>query len=271
MRIRLTALLAVALLLILAPAASAQSDTGTVTVVHGVPGVTVDVWVNGDPTLEGFEPGTVTDPLELPAGGYDVEIFPAGADPDSEDPVISGSADLEAGANVSLVAHLDAEGTPTLGVFANDTSTIDAGEARITVRHTAAAPAVDILANGDAVFTGVENGQEGVADLPAGTIEAAVALAGETDPVLGPAEVNLGEGVNTIVYAIGSAEEDTLDLLIQTISGLHEAPSGVESGTGGLKAAEQQRAAQLPWLAGLAAMVVVGAGLGARRTVLSRR
>lgn len=271
MRIRLTAFLAVALLLILAPAASAQSDTGTVTVVHGVPGVTVDVWVNGDPTLEGFEPGTVTDPLELPAGSYDVEIFPAGADPDSEDPVISGSADLEAGANVSLVAHLDAEGTPTLGVFANDTSTIDAGEARITVRHTAAAPAVDILANGDAVFTGVENGQEGVADLPAGTIEAAVALAGETDPVLGPAEVNLGEGVNTIVYAIGSAEEDTLDLLIQTISGLHEAPSGVESGTGGLKAAEQQRAAQLPWLAGLATMVVVGAGLGARRTMLSRR
>jgi hypothetical protein len=271
MRIRLTALLAVALLMILAPAASAQSDTGSVTVVHGVPGVTVDVWVNGDPTLEGFEPGTVTDPLELPAGSYDIEIYPAGADPDSEDPVISGSADLEAGANVSLVAHLDADGNPTLGVFANDTSTIGAGEARITVRHTAAAPAVDILANGDAVFTGVENGQEGVADLPAGTIEAAVARAGETDPVLGPAEVDLGEGVNTIVYAIGSAEEDSLDLLVQTISGLHEAPSGVESGTGGLKAAEQQRAAQLPWLAGLTAILLAGMGLGVRRIVPTRR
>ena len=271
MRIRLTALLAVALLMILAPAASAQSDTGSVTVVHGVPGVTVDVWVNGDPTLEGFEPGTVTDPLELPAGSYDIEIYPAGADPDSEDPVISGSADLEAGANVSLVAHLDADGNPTLGVFANDTSTIGAGEARITVRHTAAAPAVDILANGDAVFTGVENGQEGVADLPAGTIEAAVALAGETDPVLGPAEVDHGEGVNTIVYAIGSAEEDSLDLLVQTISGLHEAPSGVESGTGGLKAADQQRAAQLPWIAGLTAILLAGMGLGVRRIVPTRR
>ncbi|HSJ47032.1 MAG TPA: DUF4397 domain-containing protein [Euzebyales bacterium] len=236
-----------------------------------MPGVTVDVWVNGEPTLEGFESGTVTDPLELPAGSYDVEIFAAGADPETEDPVISGSPDLEAGANVSLVAHLDAEGTPTLGVFTNDTSTIDAGEARVTVRHTAAAPAVDILANGDAVFTGVENGQEGVADLPAGTIEAAVTLAGETDPVIGPAEVDLGEGVNTIIYAIGSAEDDTLDLLIQTISGLHEAPSGVESGTGGLKAAEEQRAAQLPWLAGLAAIVVVWAGLGVHRTALSRR
>lgn len=272
MRIRLIALLAIAFSVLIAPAAQAQSDPGSVTVVHGVPGVTVDVWVNGEATLEGFEPGTITDPLELPADSYDVEIYEAGADPDSQDPVISGSADLEAGANVSLVAHLDAEGTPTLGVFANDTSTLDAGQARVTVRHTAAAPAVDILANGDAVFSGVENGQEGATDLDAGTIEAAVALAGETDPVLGPADVDLAEGVNTIIYAIGSAEEGTLDLLVQTISGLHEAPSGVESGLGGLKAAEQARAAQLPWIAAaLASIALLGGGFAVRRTVGARR
>lgn len=271
MRIRLIALLAVAFSVLFAPAALAQSDTGTVTVVHGIPGATVDVWVNGDPTLEGFEPGTITDPLELPAGSYDIEIYPAGTNPDDEDPLIQGSADLEAGANVSAVAYLDADGAPTLGVFANDTSKLDAGQARVTVRHTAAAPAVDILANGDAVFTGVENGQEGVADLPAGTVEAAVALAGETDPVIGPADVDLAEGVNTIIYAIGSAEEGTLDLLVQTISGLHEAPSGVESGLGGLKAAEQARAAQLPWMVAFATITVLGAGVGVRRVIGARR
>lgn len=270
MRTRTIALLAVALLLLLAPAAYAQEGDGTVTVIHGVPDTTVDVYVNGDATLEGFEPGTVTDPLELPAGSYDVEIYPAGADPDSEDAVISGSADLESGANVSLVAHLDADGAPTLGVFANDTSTLDAGDARITVRHTAAAPAVDILADGDAVFTGVENGQEGTADLPAGSIEAAVALAGETDPVIGPADVDLAEGVNTIVYAIGSAEDDNLELVVQTITGLHDAPDGVESGLGGLKAAEQQREAQLMWTIALGATALVGAGFGARRLARAR-
>lgn len=217
MRTRLIALLAVALMVIFAPAAQAQSDTGLVTVVHGIPGLTVDVYVNGDLTLEDFEPGTVTGPLELPEGIYDIEIYPADADPDTEDPAIAGSADLTAGANVSLVAHLDADGTPTLSVFANDTSKLDAGEARITVRHTAAAPAVDILANGSPVFEGVENGDEGVADLPAGTIEAAVALAGTEDIVLGPADVDLAEGVNTIIYAVGSVQDDTLDLLVQTI------------------------------------------------------
>jgi hypothetical protein len=273
MRTRLTALFTVALLMMLALPAAASGHTGLVTVVHGIPGVEVDVYIDGPReglVLEDFPPSSLTDPLELPAGSYVVEIFAAGADPDSEEPLIEGRANLAARANVSVVAHLDADGVPTLSVFANDTSTLAKGEARVTVRHTAAAPAVDILANGNAVFTSVENGQEGVADLAAGTVSAAVALAGTTDPVLGPAEVNLAEGVNTIIYAIGSAEDGTLDLLVQTIEGLHEAPEGVESGTGGIKAAEQQRAALLPWFAALAALGLAGAGLGVRRASLSR-
>jgi hypothetical protein len=259
MRVRLTALLAVVFLMILAPAAAADSHTGSVTVVHGIPDVTVDVYIDG-PDEE----------LELAAGTYDIEVFATGADPETEDPVLAGSADLAAGANVSVVAHLDADGNPTLSVFANDTSTLAAGEARVTVRHTAAAPAVDILANGQAVFTNVENGDEGVADLAAGTISAAVALAGTTDPVLGPADVDLAEGFNTIIYAVGSAEDGTLELLIQLIEGLHEAPEAPESGTGGIKAADQQRAALLPWVSALAAIGLAGAGLGVRRASLSR-
>jgi hypothetical protein len=89
--------------------------------------------------------------------------------------------------------------------------------------------------------------------------------------VLGPAPVDLAEGVNTIVYAIGSLDDDTLDLLVQTISGLHEAPSGVESGLGGLKAAEQARAAQMPWVIALASITLLGAGVGVRRVVGARR
>lgn len=273
MRFRLIALLAAGLLLMLAPAAVAQEDTGQVTVVHGIPDTPVDVYVNGDLTLEGFEPGTVTDPLELPAGSYELEVFAAGADPESEEPVLSGSADLSAGANVSIVAHLDAEGNPTLSIFPNDTSTIPAGEGRVTVRHTAAAPAVDVLVGGEPAFTGVENGQEGSAELPAGTIEAAVALAGETDPVIGPADVPVEEGVNTIVYAIGSAEAGNLELLVQTISGLHDAPDSVESGLGGLKAAEQQQAEQMRWFATLAGFTLLAGagGLGIRRYATARR
>jgi hypothetical protein len=213
--------------------ASAQSDAGTATVVHGVPGLTVDVYVNDELTLEDFEPGTVTDPLELPAGDYDIAIRPADEDPES-DPAISGSATVEAGTNASLVAHLNADGEPTLSAFANDTSAIGAGDARLTVRHTAAAPAVDILADGSAIVSGLANPDNATTDVPAGTYQVAVAPEGTTDPVIGPTDLTLEEGVNHIVYAIGSLDDDSLDVLVQTISGLHSNPDGVPAGTGGM-------------------------------------
>ena len=50
---------------------------------------------------------------------------------------------IPAGANATLAAHLDAQGDPTLTAFVNDTSEVPAGQARLTVRHVAAAPAVE--------------------------------------------------------------------------------------------------------------------------------
>lgn len=234
MRTRLSlAVIAGLFLLVMALPAAAQSDDATVYVVHGIPGATVDVYVNGDLTVEGFEPGTITDALSLPAGTYDLDIRAAGEAADAE-PIVSASADVPAGANISVVAHLNEAGdAPTITPFVNDVSNTEAGQARVTVRHTAAAPAVDVLANGEAAFSDLSNPNEVTADLPAGTISAAVALAGTTDPVLGPVDVNLEEGTNTIVYAIGSAEEGSLDLLVQVLTGLHSAPDRVESGTGG--------------------------------------
>ena len=79
------ALFGVSLLAVLAvagPAGAAAGD-GTVYVVHGIPGVTVDVYVNGTNTLPNFAPGKVAGPLSLPAGSYAIKIFKAGADPAS--------------------------------------------------------------------------------------------------------------------------------------------------------------------------------------------
>ena len=102
-------------------------STATVSVVHGVPGLTVDVYVNGDLALPGFKPGTITDPLSLPPGEYHVRITAAGDSPDNA--VISGSATVMAGKNYSLVAHLKGDGTPTLSAFLNDTSRAGRGKA----------------------------------------------------------------------------------------------------------------------------------------------
>ncbi len=139
---------AAAALLPLALAASpAQSaENATVSVLHAVPGLTVDVYANGEELIPDFEPGTLTDPLKLPAGTYDLTVFPAGEGPDGDPAIEANDVEVPAGANATVVAHLDANGDPMLSLFANDTSSVPAGQARLTVRHVAAAPAVDVRA-----------------------------------------------------------------------------------------------------------------------------
>ena len=224
----------VALMLLVVPGtALAQASDGKVTVVHGVPGLTVDVYVNDALTLEDFEYGTVTDPLTLPAGDYDIDIRAADADPASA-PVLTELVTLPAGADATIQANLDGAGDPKISVWVNDISTIAAGESRVTVRHTAAAPNVDILANDGALFSNVPNGAEGVADVPAADYNVKVTAAGDASTVVTevPA-LTLPEGTNVIVYAIGDLAGGSFQLAVQSIGGLHTAPAGVGAGTGG--------------------------------------
>lgn len=251
---------------------SAQAaGTAKVSVVHGIPNTPVNVFVNGKSTLADFKPGTVAGPLSLPAGTYKVTVFAAANTQGTGTPVISASATVEAGKNYSLVAHLTAAGKPTITAYVNDTSTVAAGKARIVVRHDAAAPAVDVRANGTVAFKALTNPKETQADLAAGSVKADVVLAGTSTVAIGPATLNLKEGTATIVYAVGSASAKTLGLVTQTIDGLHSAPKGVEAGTGGLLGTGH-RTPQWVWAASVAGvLVMLAGGLSLFRTSRSTR
>jgi hypothetical protein len=165
------------------------------------------------------------------------------------------------GLNASIVAHLDADGNPTIGIFVNDTSTIASGESRLIVRHTAAAPVVDILlADGTELFTGVANGDEGKVDVPAGDydVEIAPTGAGVAGSVFSAPGVELPEGTARIVYATGDIGADTFGLLIQDIANLHTAPSDVDTGAGDLAGGGLDMA-----LVGLLLLALVGVGVTA--------
>ncbi|WP_396126863.1 DUF4397 domain-containing protein [Amycolatopsis sp. FBCC-B4732] len=45
-----------------------------VSVVHGIPGQPVDVYVNGKQTLGNFQPASVAGPLTLAEGSYDIAL-----------------------------------------------------------------------------------------------------------------------------------------------------------------------------------------------------
>jgi hypothetical protein len=267
--VRIFTRLAVALALITAVAFAAPSATAQETpaarihLLHGIPGVAVDVVAGGETVFEGFEFGGTQD-LSALAGQTltDLQVLVAGTDDVAID---GGDVQLPASGNHTVIAHLDAEGMPTLGVFENDTSPTAAGQGRLTVRHTAAAPAVDILANGAAAFTNVANGAEGSTELPAGTISASVAPTGTTDPVIGPADLTIEDGTALIVYAVGSAEDSSLDVLTETISGLQTPPNAVNTGTSPVR---DGGTSALPWAA--AALVVLLGGGFALAPRLSR-
>ena len=235
---RRSALFAGALLvpaaLVAAPAMAA--DDATVSVLHAIPegsgADVVDVYAGDALLIDNFTPGSL-ETLTVPAGSYDLGVYADGATPADSDAVLSAAGvEVPAGANATVTANLDADGNPALNVFVNDISEVAAGDARLTVRHIAAAPAVDVRADGTAIVEGLVNPDEAVTDVPAGTYSADVVLAGTDTVVLGPADLDLAEGTNTIVYAWGSAEAGNLALATQVITGLDGMPGGVPAGGG---------------------------------------
>ena len=95
------------------PALGSALANSTVYVVHGIPGQAVDVYVNGAKTLTNFEPTKVAGPLDLPEGAYDIVLTKPG-DPITTPILKVDDAAVPGGRNLSLVAHLNAGGQPTL-------------------------------------------------------------------------------------------------------------------------------------------------------------
>ena len=251
MRKLLSLLASLLIVVVFAGGAPANAKaSSSVTIVHGLPRFTADVYVNGELLLSGFKAESTTDPLTLEEGEYDVAIRDVGSPADSE-PALQDVITLNGGLNVSIVAHLDEGGTPALSVFENDLSQIPAGESLLVLRHQAAAPAVDVMSDGETLLTDVTSGNEAETNLAVATHEVAVAAAGGGEELVSPTALQFEEGTAHVLYLIGSADDDTLDLMVQTVSGLESAPSGVATGDGGL--------AETPGFPAWATMVMIGA------------
>jgi hypothetical protein len=223
--------------LLLAPmgAASAAGANATVTILHGLPRFTADVYVNGTLTLDGFRPLSATDALSLPAGSYDIAIRDVGAAASSE-PALEATLTLKAGQNYSAIAHLDQDGKPTLTLFRNDISAIPAGRSRLVARNVAEAPDLVVRLDKTPVFQGLSDGDEASRNSAPGSHSVDVVAADGGAQLIDPTRLSLHEGSVTVVYVVGSAGQQTLDLMVQDLSGLASAPLDVQSGNGGYAA-----------------------------------
>ncbi len=185
--------------------AAAAPPKATLWVLHGVPGAKVDVCVDGAEVRSNFNYKQRFS-AKLPAGTYDVKVRAASAGECMGAVVLKAKPKLAGGKNYTAVAGLSKAGAPKLFLFRNDVSKTGAGNARISVRHTAAAPKVDVWVNGSRFLQGLPNGGSRTAQVPENDYTVRVAPRGTTTTVIGPRAFDLSKGVAYQVFATGNAD-----------------------------------------------------------------
>lgn len=189
--------------LVAAPANAA--GTAKLNVVHGIPGVAVKVCVDGKGVADSFRYGNTIVGATLPATTHTVRLVAAGKSCRAT-AILTSAYTLAAGRNYTIAANLNAAGTPNLKAFANNVQPTAAGKARLTVRHTAKAPAVNVWAGRAKLICGTQFtwGKSATLAVPAGTYSVKVTLPGSTKAVIGPASKRLAAGSAYQVYAVGA-------------------------------------------------------------------
>lgn len=190
-----------------------MGEAASVRVAHLSPNApNVDVYVDGDAVLEDVPFGAVSDYLDVPAGGRDVEITAAG-DPDTS--VFAGTVEVDGGAAYTVAATgeigdgVDQPFGPL--VLADDNSDPGADMARVRVVHASPdAPAVDVTTGGDALFDGVAYGESGYTTVPAGdyTLSIRSDTMDNDGDVVAEFDVSLAGGAVYTAFAAGYLTPD---------------------------------------------------------------
>lgn len=198
-----------------ASGASAQTDNA-VTILHGIPGITVDLRVDGELVIAGFDAGDTQDFTPL-AGTVleNIEAVRAGGDEVVIGPIDSFT--VPDTGNTSVVVHLDNDGEPTITPFVNSSPPAEQGRGLFTVRHVADAEPVSVTVADEEVVSGVGNGQEGGVVLPAGEVADAWITAGG-ERIAAVPTLSLEANTQLIVYVGGSLEAGNLEFYLQQVA-----------------------------------------------------
>lgn len=223
---------AISILLLVIPITFANSapkpkvkfkDPAVMTLIHAIPATfgadKVDIYSNGALILNDATPGS-SKTFFLDAGTQQLSIYADGVLPASETTAILSFRPiyLANGMDVSFVAHLDSNSQPTLSLFKNMNTEPGRKRAWLTVRHVAAAPAIDVRTGSIALFNSLTSGLERKRSLRFGSYPVNVVLAGTATNALSPTNVEVEDNKNLIVYVWGSAARSNLQYLTQVVN-----------------------------------------------------
>jgi hypothetical protein len=199
---------AAALIAVLVPATTTSASaarSAKLNVVHGIPGVKAKVCLDGTAVIRGFTYGEKVVGVAVPSGRHRVRVVAAGK-PCGAAELLKDSYRLKAGRSYTIVAAVRPSGAPALRAFGNDVGPIDAGKARLSVRHTAQAPAVNVWAGSVRLIGGDQFtwGDGRTFRVPRGDYRVRVTLPGSRKAVIGPTRLALKTGRAYQVYAVGT-------------------------------------------------------------------
>jgi hypothetical protein len=193
-----TAIAAVAVAAV--PAAVSAQEPIIITLVQGIPTPpNVDIIVDGATTAgsTNLAAGSVVNVTDYAGTNPTLEVVETGT---SNTLMTPQAVSVPATGNNSVV--LTATGVM---LFANNTSQVDAGMARLTIRNTSADVASINLVGAAQPINNVSRGAEGTIVQAAGSLSSAQIVAGGGAAVAAVPSTNLAAGTNTILYLIGDA------------------------------------------------------------------
>ena len=218
--------------------AEAAPRAGQLVVVQAVPGLSVEVILDGRTVRQRAGTAAVLGPFEVSSGSHVVRFADA-----SGKVTMTSRVQVRPGASSDVVLHRPAAvgGDPVVHVYKTPGAPIGAGKARVLVAHTATVAPADVRVDGQTVFTNIANGEFATAEVPAGTHEVAMFPTGETtNPILGPLEFSLAPRTVTRVYAVGNPSSDSMELITSSkklSSDGTVAPKRMDTGSAGLAGA----------------------------------
>lgn len=194
------------LLVCVAMAGSLMAQNARIRVVHASPDApAVDVLVNGAKVLEGVPFLGYSDYLSVPVGRYDIRVNVSG----TENTVLRANPELSAGNDFTAIAVGKVANLELLLIADNNIEPA-AGTVRIRAIHAApSAPTVDIYATAPygvlsaAALAGVPfKAVSDYLEVPAGTYQARVAVAGTKTVAIDSGRLALGAGQVRTVIAV---------------------------------------------------------------------
>ena len=210
-------------------AATGVSQAADVYVIHGIDGqdlgqsqaLTVDIKVTGadvNECIPSVEFKGVLGPVELPTGQYNVVVSLSDGSCGGA-VAIDSDVELQLTDNVTLIAHLNEAGSPTLSQFANDIRPTPDHQGRFAIRHTAAVNEVTaVLAKRrrTKAFFDLVNGESKTAEIANSDYDLYVVDRQKgfwSGVVAGPVPVTIETGVATYFHAVGSLKNGTFTVI----------------------------------------------------------